>query len=342
MVIATGVLLLGLTCTVWGLVGVRRDPRRLRPSVEILAGALVTVIGLAAVVSASGLLPRTLTVAMVAIAGVAAIAYPVLTVMLVINGVTMIRRERTTPAHLLSLVLGLGMTALPVLALIAIQLRDTPSPAVTILGWLVLVVGSVLGYLAFAFGAFLLGTFLYRRVGRRVPARYIVVLGAGLRGRQVSPLLARRLDRAAVELRRQGGTGIIVPSGGRGDDEERTEASAMAEYLRSEHAVPEGQILPEDRARTTRENLTFSRALFSSPDARAIVVTSGFHVLRAAVLTRELRMRARVVGCRTAGYYLPSAYLREFAAVLSAHRVVNVVLASAFTAVTVSVITLWR
>ncbi|MEJ7647986.1 MAG: hypothetical protein WKF57_02900, partial [Nakamurella sp.] len=62
----------------------------------------------------------------------------------------------------------------------------------------------------------------------------------------------------------------------------------------------------------------------------------------AAVLTRELRMRARVVGCRTAGYYLPSAYLREFAAVLSAHRVVNVILASAFTALAVSVITLWR
>ncbi|WP_353649753.1 YdcF family protein [Nakamurella sp. A5-74] len=342
MVIATGVLLLGLTCTVWGLVGVRRDPRRLRPSVAILAGALVTVIGLAAVVSASGLLPRTLTVALVVIGGVVAVAYPVLTVLLVLNGVTMIRRERPTPAHLLSLTLGLGMTALPVLSLIAIHLRDTRSPAVAVLGWLVLVVGSVLGYLAFAFGAFLLGTFLYRRIGRRLPARYIVVLGAGLRGRQVSPLLARRLDRAAAEFRRQGGAGTIVPSGGRGDDEERTEASAMADYLRSEHGVPAAQIVPEDRARTTRENLTFSRALFTAPDARAIVVTSGYHVLRAAVLTRELRMRARVVGCRTVGYYLPSAYLREFAAVLWANRVMNVILASAFTALTVSVITLWR
>jgi uncharacterized SAM-binding protein YcdF (DUF218 family) len=342
VVIATGVLLLGLTCTVWGLVDVRRDPRRLRPSVAILAGVLITVIGVAAVVSASGLLPRTLTVALVAIGGLAAVAYPVLTVLLVANGVTMIRRERTTPAHLLSLTLGLAMTALPVLALIVVHLRPNRSPAITVLGWSVLVVGSVLGYLAFAFGAFLLGTFLYRRIGRRLPARYIVVLGAGLRGRQVSPLLARRLDKAAAEFRRQGGTGIIVPSGGRGDDEERTEASAMTDYLRTEHGVPVAQILPEDRARTTRENLTFSRALFTAPDARAVVVTSGFHVLRAAMLTRELRMRARVVGCRTAGYYLPSAYLREFAALLSANRIINVVLASGFTALTVGVVTLWR
>lgn len=342
MVIATGVLVLGLTWICWGLVGVRRDPRRLRPSVAILAGALVTVIGLAAVVSASGLLPRTLTVALVAIAGVTAVAYPVLTVLLVINGVTMIRRERATPAHLLSLALGLGMTALPVLALIAVHLRDTRSPAVTVLGWLVLIAGSVLGYLAFTFGAFLLGTFLYRRIGRRLPARYIVVLGAGLRERQVSPLLARRLDRAAAEFRRQGSTGIIVPSGGRGDDEERTEASAMTDYLHTEHGVPAAQILPEDCARTTRENLTFSRALFTAPDDRALIVTSGFHVLRAAALTRELRMRARVVGCRTAGYYLPSAYLREFAALLSANRVINMILASAFTALTVGVLTLWR
>lgn len=336
MVLAIGILALGLVLTAWGIRGVRRDPRRLRPSVAILSGVSVSILGVASVVSVSGLAPRALEVAALAVGAVVIVAYPLLTGFLVANGIVMVRRERRSLQHLLSLLLGIGMTLLPLLVLPAVGARDRGTVAEHVLTWAALLVGGVFGYLAFAFGAFLLGSVLYRRAGRRFTPRYIVVLGAGLRGRAVSPLLARRLDRAVVEFRRQGGSAIIVPSGGRGPDEVRTEASAMSDYLRTEHRVPAERILPEGRARTTRENLEFSRELFTEPGARTVVVTSGFHVLRAAVLTRELGLRARVIGTRTAGYYLPSAYLREFAALLLANRVINLVLATSFLALGVT------
>ena len=46
-----------------------------------------------------------------------------------------------------------------------------------------------------------------------------------------------------------------------------------------------------------------------------VIVTSGYHVLRAAIIARGAGLRGQVTGARTAGYYWPSAMLREFAAV---------------------------
>ena len=78
--------------------------------------------------------------------------------------------------------------------------------------------------------------------------------------------------------------------------------------------------LPETASRTTRENLQLSRHLLPAPDAPVIVVTSNYHALRAGMLTRSLGLNARVVGAPTAGYYYPSALIREFVAVMVEHR----------------------
>jgi uncharacterized SAM-binding protein YcdF (DUF218 family) len=44
-------------------------------------------------------------------------------------------------------------------------------------------------------------------------------------------------------------------------------------------------------------------------------VTSDYHVLRAAMLARRVGLPAGATGAKTARYFLPSATLREFAAV---------------------------
>jgi uncharacterized SAM-binding protein YcdF (DUF218 family) len=49
-------------------------------------------------------------------------------------------------------------------------------------------------------------------------------------------------------------------------------------------------------------------------------------VFRAALLARRLGIDAQAVGAPTAGYYWPSAVLREFVALLREYRVVNAVL----------------
>jgi uncharacterized SAM-binding protein YcdF (DUF218 family) len=98
----------------------------------------------------------------------------------------------------------------------------------------------------------------------------------------------------------------------------------MVAYL-LDHGVPEDKILVEDRARNTRENLSFSRELMGDPDAPTVVVTTGYHVFRAALLTRSVGLNARVRGSRTAADYVPSAFLREFVAVMREHAMLNVV-----------------
>lgn len=329
MAAALTALALGVLLVLVGIAGWRYDPRRLRPALTLLAGLPVTLLGLAATLSASGAVPGALRV-VVAVAlvggGVAAL---VLTGFLLTNGVIMLRRERRTLAHLLTLIAGLGMLAVLLLVVLALTVAGTGSGAARVVRWAALVAGGLLGYVVFCFAGFLLGTLLYRRGARRFEPRYLVVLGAGLRDGRVSPLLARRLDRAVREFRRHGGRPVVVPSGGQGPDEPRAEAEAMTEHLLLQ-GVPADSIMPELRSRSTAENLRFSRALFDDPAARTLVVTSSFHVLRAAMITRTLGMRARVVGARTAGYYAPSAWLREFAALLVGHRVVHAVLIGSY------------
>jgi len=70
------------------------------------------------------------------------------------------------------------------------------------------------------------------------------------------------------------------------------------------------------------------------------VVTSSYHVFRAALLTRNLKLDAHVVGAPTARYYLPGAVIREFAAVMRDHLRIHLV-AALVTIVLTLVFTAW-
>jgi uncharacterized SAM-binding protein YcdF (DUF218 family) len=123
---------------------------------------------------------------------------------------------------------------------------------------------------------------------------------------------------------------MIITSGGRGSDEETTEAAAMASYLIAA-GVPAERILLEDRSTTTRENLVNSRELMIArdPGYRCLLVTNNFHAFRTALIAREVHVNGQVVGAPTAWYYLPSATIREFVGILRDHWLVNVLLIGA-------------
>jgi len=58
-------------------------------------------------------------------------------------------------------------------------------------------------------------------------------------------------------------------------------------------------------------------------DGSTLVVTNDYHVLRAALLARSIGSDAQVVGSPTATYYVPSAFLREYVAIMVEHRRLN-------------------
>lgn len=81
----------------------------------------------------------------------------------------------------------------------------------------------------------------------------------------------------------------MIPSGGHGADEPRSEGEAMAEYP-IEQGVPTAAVLPETRSRNTEENLRFSSTVqeVSGATGEVVIATSDHHVLRAAMLARSV------------------------------------------------------
>ncbi|GAB3836065.1 YdcF family protein [Kribbella italica] len=245
----------------------------------------------------------------------------VLAFALVGNGVVMLRREGRRPANLLSLAAGAGFFAFVVFTLIVQQTGSSFLAAVNtaLLG--------VIGYVSFLFVCFLAYAFVYARIRFFRRPDFVVVLGSGLRGRRVPPLLASRLDKAQTvwqKERDKGRTPLLITSGGQGPGEEVAEAVAMADYL-VDHGVPADAVLREDRSTTTFENLTFSATLMAErkPKYRCLIVTNNFHALRAAFTARKADVNGQVLGSPTALYFWPSATIREFIAVLADHKLAN-------------------
>jgi uncharacterized SAM-binding protein YcdF (DUF218 family) len=238
------------------------------------------------------------------------------------NGVHMVRNEGRRPANLLSLLVGLGI--LGFVALLGAALT-TRSPALTRSAGAAFL---MVGYVSFLFLCFIGYAFLYGRVRVRRDVDFVVVLGSGLTsGYQVPPLLASRLEQGRglyVCQAARGNPPVLITSGGQGPRERLPEARAMADYL-IQRGIPADRIEREERSRNTEQNLRFSKAIMQEriPGYRCVVVTSNFHVLRAAITARRAGVNGEVVGSPTAAYFWPSATIREFAAVFLSHKVVN-------------------
>ena len=150
---------------------------------------------------------------------------------------------------------------------------------------------------------------------------YLIVLGAGLRGEQISMSLKYRLD-TAIEFNKENPNVKIIVSGGKGPGENITEALAMKKYLVS-NGVREDLIIEEDKSTSTYENFLFTKELlkkeFGDEDYTLTVITNGFHMHRAKYLGEKL-------GFETLGYPAPTHqstalnyYFREFFAVVKAY-----------------------
>ena len=304
------------------LAGVIREPRSFGNAV---------LLGLALALGALGLAERLADVPgrqahllLWAVLLVVALGPFLVACFLVANGVTMIRREPLRPMTLLSLLAGVAVLLVIGLDIAADRAGDLR------LSLFATVANLVFGYVSFLLVSYVLYAFLYGLLARSGKSEFVIVLGAGLRpdGR-VPPLLASRLERgrqvwAALDRRAGDFRPMLIVSGGKGDDERMPEASAMASYLIARGFPPE-LLLLEDQSRSTEENLVLSKAIMDQlrPGARVTVVTSDFHAFRAALLARRLGIRGQVTGARVAGYYRPSAVLREFAAVFLQYRVIN-------------------
>lgn len=227
------------------------------------------------------------------------------TIYLIFNGRQMMTFEGRRLANLLSLFYGLA---------IALSLALTFFfPHFIFLHKILSLTNGLLIYGSYLYVTYILYGFVYNVLPVIKHPDYIIILGSGLIGDKVPPLLAQRLEKGKMRYEKFNHTPKIVVSGGQGTDETLTEADAMAQYLR-QAGISEEDIIVERQSTTTLENLRFSKIILDEKrekNYRCLVVTNSFHSLRAGIYMRKLGLKGRSIGSRTALYFLPSAWIRE-------------------------------
>ena len=240
-------------------------------------------------------------------------------IFLIYNGFVLLKREGKSKVNYLSLVMGILIIAFYII--IFVRAYGTDNYIFYQNHWLnIFFIFVIYSYIifGFAFAGFLLYSLLYNFIPKGKNYDFIIIHGAGLlNGERVTPLLKRRIDKAVEAFKKSRNSNIkLIASGGQGADEKISEARAIFNYLMEETDVPGEAVLLEDQSKTTYQNLLFSKKLGESlvENPRFLFVTNDYHVFRTSTYAKKIGIRGDGLGCSTASYYLPSAFIREYVA----------------------------
>ena len=141
------------------------------------------------------------------------------------------------------------------------------------------------------------GVFIYalqqqiKQSSKHIPeVAAIIVLGSGTVAGKPTPTLAKRLDAAAPIINSQKNA-LVITSGGMSFGQTHSEANIMASYLHDTYDIPLERIAQEGKSTSTAENLIYSQELLAAKGisfaAPIAIVTSDFHIIRAAAIARH-------------------------------------------------------
>lgn len=128
------------------------------------------------------------------------------------------------------------------------------------------------------------------------PNQTVIVLGCQVRGETPTRMLAGRLNKA-YEYLSENSDSLCIVSGGQGNNEGITEAEAMKRYLVDKGIDPQ-RIIEEGQSTNTYENLLYSKQIMEEMEleAKAIIVTDGFHEWRAQYIAKQVGIDATGLG----------------------------------------------
>lgn len=308
--IAFSLLAISICVFAWVML---REPRTLWSGVSLLGVLFCWAVTMLLLLSeyadwlAEHNLLMNILVALLLLTVSCALVFPVLFIAtLFIEGIKVIRHEGLKPANLLtmlfSVLLFLYLAVWPAIGGLG-KGRFGTRLYVLLSLFAIYVLALMAVYLMSA------GLNLFHWKKRR-GADYILVLGAGLAGARVTPLLAARIDKG-IELLHQNPGARLILSGGQRPGEEIAEGQAMARYAEQKEISPE-QIIIEENSTSTEENILFSRELMEKSGARVILVTTAYHVFRALLLAKRQGLKCVGFGAKTKWYFTLNALIREF------------------------------
>lgn len=137
-------------------------------------------------------------------------------------------------------------------------------------------------------GLALIGAIYWQaRTDEARPVDAIVVLGAAQYNGRPTSVLRARLDEV-VTLYDRGLASVVVVTGGKQEGDATTEAEASRDYL-VEHGLPAASILMENEGRDTWQSLQGVATILKQRElTRVLLVSDGFHLLRAKKMARDL------------------------------------------------------
>lgn len=294
-----------------------REPRTLWSGVSLLGVLLCSAVTAFFLLSeysdwlAGHNLLMNILVALFLLAVCCMLVFPVIFIVtLFIEGIKVIRHEGLKPANLLtmlfSVLLYLYLAVWPVIGGLEKGRLGTKLYVLISLSAIYVLALMAVYLLSAALNLF--------HLKKRRGADYIIVLGAGVIGDRVTPLLAARIDKG-IELLHHNPDAKLILSGGQGPGEDIAEGEAMARYAEQKSVGPE-KIIIEGRSTSTEENLLFSRELMEKAWPRVIVVTTAYHVFRALLLAKRQGLKCVGFGAKTKWYFTLNALIREFAGYL--------------------------
>lgn len=225
------------------------------------------------------------------------------------NGIKILRREGLSLRNMLSLGVALFIPAY----LIGFPMFASYLPQNGFLDLIYIYVGGTIAYLVLILALYTMSSLVNMIHLSPQKLDYVVVLGAGLMGQEVTPLLAGRIRKGISIYQKNPGSKLIM-SGGQGPDEVISEAQAMTNYALMQ-GVPETDILLENQSRNTDENVRFSYELMPA-DSHFALVTNSYHIFRALLIAKKEKIRCIGYGARSKFYFSLNAFIREFVAYL--------------------------
>lgn len=160
--------------------------------------------------------------------------------------------------------------------------------------------------------------FINANVNSHKKPDYIMILGAGIRGRNMLLVQRQRVDEGLEYIRNNPDVKIIL-SGGQGPGEDISEAEAMRIYL-VQHGVKNENIIMEEKSQNTMGNMKYTRDILKRIDGRKnirlAIVTSNFHVFRAKFLAERCGFEAEGIPAPVNYLLLPNYCVREYLGII--------------------------
>jgi len=146
---------------------------------------------------------------------------------------------------------------------------------------------------------------------------YVIILGGGIKGGEVTKTLQYRLDEGILFLNQHPDLKVIV-TGGKGQGETISEGEAMRNYL-VRKGIPEEKIIVEAKATSTMENFKYTKQILNEQtgksDYKVMVVTSDFHLARSKLLASVNGFTPYGIPSETEFWVFPNCVIREYFAI---------------------------